>query len=113
MRISDLSSDVCSSDLNGDQGGQGSRCGSHTSYSRQAGTRSDSPKHSYVSCFLDGTIARECGHGNKDSRLYKSIDLMRVSLIWLRSEEHTSELQSLMRNSYAVFCLKKKNIKKT
>src|SRR3546814_3982929 len=27
-----------------------------------------------------------------------------------RSEEHTSELQSLMRNSYAVFCLQKKNI---
>src|SRR3546814_20165071 len=27
-----------------------------------------------------------------------------------RSEEHTSELQSLMRTSYAVFCLKKKNI---
>src|SRR3546814_1641822 len=30
-----------------------------------------------------------------------------------RSEEHTSELQSLMRISYAVFCLKKKNIKQT
>src|SRR3546814_4009571 len=30
-----------------------------------------------------------------------------------RSEEHTSELQSLMRISYAVFCLKKKNIKHT
>src|SRR3546814_5782805 len=29
----------------------------------------------------------------------------------IRSEEHTSELQSLMRNSYAVFCLKKKNQK--
>src|SRR3546814_1173615 len=29
-----------------------------------------------------------------------------------RSEEHTSELQSLMRISYAVFCLKKKKIKK-
>src|SRR3546814_4719242 len=28
---------------------------------------------------------------------------------WYRSEEHTSELQSLMRISYAVFCLKKKN----
>src|SRR3546814_9916740 len=28
---------------------------------------------------------------------------------WTRSEEHTSELQSLMRISYAVFCLKKKN----
>src|SRR3546814_2366438 len=31
--------------------------------------------------------------------------------IWFRSEEHTSELQSLMRTSYAVFCLKKKNMK--
>src|SRR3546814_3998088 len=30
-----------------------------------------------------------------------------------RSEEHTSELQSLMRNSYAVFCLKKKKNNKT
>src|SRR3546814_9751482 len=30
-----------------------------------------------------------------------------------RSEEHTSELQSLMRNSYAVFCLKKKKKKHT
>src|SRR3546814_4415685 len=30
-----------------------------------------------------------------------------------RSEEHTSELQSLMRISYAVFCLKKKNIQTT
>src|SRR3546814_8621733 len=30
-----------------------------------------------------------------------------------RSEEHTSELQSLMRNSYAVFCLKKKTHKTT
>src|SRR3546814_7777534 len=29
-----------------------------------------------------------------------------------RSEEHTSELQSLMRISYAVFCLKKKNIRR-
>src|SRR3546814_15838541 len=31
----------------------------------------------------------------------------------VRSEEHTSELQSLMRISYAVFCLKKKKKKKT
>src|SRR3546814_3767046 len=30
---------------------------------------------------------------------------------WCRSEEHTSELQSLMRISYAVFCLKKKTVK--
>src|SRR3546814_6935858 len=33
-----------------------------------------------------------------------------ISLVTSRSEEHTSELQSLMRISYAVFCLKKKNI---
>src|SRR3546814_2697185 len=32
-----------------------------------------------------------------------------LNLTLLRSEEHTSELQSLMRISYAVFCLKKKN----
>src|SRR3546814_5808291 len=31
---------------------------------------------------------------------------------WFRSEEHTSELQSLMRISYAVFCLKKKKKQK-
>src|SRR3546814_6878556 len=37
----------------------------------------------------------------------ESIDL-RALIPAFRSEEHTSELQSLMRNSYAVFCLKKK-----
>src|SRR3546814_1455688 len=34
--------------------------------------------------------------------------LCRRAVLRNRSEEHTSELQSLMRNSYAVFCLKKK-----
>src|SRR3546814_2905288 len=38
---------------------------------------------------------------------------MASSSNWARSEEHTSELQSLMRISYAVFCLKKKNNKIT
>src|SRR3546814_3274026 len=38
---------------------------------------------------------------------------MAEMLVKLRSEEHTSELQSLMRISYAVFCLKKKNKKNT
>src|SRR3546814_5328089 len=32
-----------------------------------------------------------------------------ATVFWVRSEEHTSELQSLMRTSYAVFCLKKKS----
>src|SRR3546814_4567210 len=36
-----------------------------------------------------------------------------IALAGERSEEHTSELQSLMRNSYAVFCLKKKKIYNT
>src|SRR3546814_3993537 len=34
-------------------------------------------------------------------------------VVLMRSEEHTSELQSLMRNSYAVFCLKKKKHRRT
>src|SRR3546814_4587011 len=34
--------------------------------------------------------------------------LLKLAQLELRSEEHTSELQSLMRNSYAVFCLQKK-----
>src|SRR3546814_8000317 len=32
-----------------------------------------------------------------------------IRLLWPRSEEHTSELQSLMRTSYAVFCMQNKN----
>src|SRR3546814_4246511 len=39
------------------------------------------------------------------AQFYPSVNL----LGFIRSEEHTSELQSLMRISYAVFCLKKKN----
>src|SRR3546814_8990079 len=39
---------------------------------------------------------------------YLAYALVSVSTHWNRSEEHTSELQSLMRISYAVFCLKKK-----
>src|SRR3546814_1618548 len=44
--------------------------------------------------------------------LLKNMNLRRrgdsvVATFWERSEEHTSELQSLMRISYAVFCLKK------
>src|SRR3546814_2672661 len=46
---------------------------------------------------------------NNISLDHKSMDELRQLF---RSEEHTSELQSLMRISYAVFCLKKKNKKK-
>src|SRR3546814_3640789 len=40
-------------------------------------------------------------------------NLVCAVILWRRSEEHTSELQSLMRNSYAVFCLKKKKTNTT
>src|SRR3546814_8370168 len=40
-------------------------------------------------------------------------DIDALKAQWQRSEEHTSELQSLMRISYAVFCLKKKKMKTT
>src|SRR3546814_2608572 len=57
-----------------------------------------------------GKIARELeafgGHGG-ESRAIGSPENLGHHL-FLRSEEHTSELQSLMRISYAVFCLKKK-----
>src|SRR3546814_6752303 len=44
-------------------------------------------------------LAWQCAAGEARHRMHRS-----------RSEEHTSELQSLMRISYAVFCLKKKKI---
>src|SRR3546814_5933724 len=47
--------------------------------------------------------------GESPSSLNFRIWPCRFRIRGLRSEEHTSELQSLMRISYAVFCLKKKN----
>src|SRR3546814_5032803 len=44
---------------------------------------------------------------DKESRC-RLFACMQLATRWIRSEEHTSELQSLMRISYAVFCLKKK-----
>src|SRR3546814_8845696 len=44
-------------------------------------------------------------------RSYQAIDRWGIKFLCLRSEEHTSELQSLMRISYAVFCLKKTKTK--
>src|SRR3546814_2591451 len=42
------------------------------------------------------------------ARLDRALQRTERPVSWIRSEEHTSELQSLMRISYAVFCLKKK-----
>src|SRR3546814_5241015 len=53
-------------------------------------------------------IAELQGRESEAIGLAQSIDLPELTAVF-RSEEHTSELQSLMRISYAVFCLKKKN----
>src|SRR3546814_6254614 len=57
---------------------------------------------------VGGTVAIPA-HGEYIAAKHAVIGLTRIA----RSEEHTSELQSLMRISYAVFCLKKKKKKKT
>src|SRR3546814_3707349 len=54
--------------------------------------------------FIDRKNVREC------SEVRKADGSQNSSRVVSRSEEHTSELQSLMRISYAVFCLKKKKI---
>src|SRR3546814_8669553 len=53
-----------------------------------------------------GDIREACRHFARIERVAQSYIPLRLPR---RSEEHTSELQSLMRISYAVFCLKKKN----
>src|SRR3546814_5276015 len=52
-----------------------------------------------------GLVAHQVAH-HADTRAGQAVGL---EVRRVRSEEHTSELQSLMRISYAVFCLKKKN----
>src|SRR3546814_2116480 len=116
MRISDWSSDVCSSDL------------------PAAGGQSAAPLHliekvvcgfaaTILFCLMVCTFVDVVGRYVFNSPLPGALELteiMMASLIFtilpvvsarsdhIRSEEHTSELQSLMRISYAVFCLKKK-----
>src|SRR3546814_6432891 len=103
MRISDWISDVCSSDLNDpvppfDRLVLDAGVMDDTGSVRERGERT------------------EGGEGGGDGRLpafaVRNVepDEFRLAAIGLdrRSEEHTSELQSLMRNSYAVFCLKQK-----
>src|SRR3546814_3846122 len=67
------------------------------------------PRHTPVDarrrCRQAGRSARGAARGGAAARLH---DHGFRSRIGARSEEHTSELQSLMRISYAVFCLKKK-----
>src|SRR3546814_4567846 len=92
VRISDWSSDVCSSDLV-----SGSRPIAGPIAAVRASTRPMSKTGSW-SGWGPTTLSRTAG-------IVRSLG---HALAGSRSEEHTSELQSLMRISYAVFCLKKK-----
>src|SRR3546814_1452021 len=56
--------------------------------------------------------ARAAGQGAADPRGWAAKPFCEARNAHHRSEEHKSELQSLMRNSYAVFCLKKKKYRK-
>src|SRR3546814_7337290 len=96
MRISDWSSDVCSSDLGRvEAGGLRTVCRVHVSKSEPADLRAAKWK-----------ARREAGPSF--SAIPPPAYETRAPIALIRSEEHTSELQSLMRISYAVFCLKKK-----
>src|SRR3546814_3477019 len=128
MRISDWSSDVCSSDL----GKQDLLSGKYADeIDRLLKLRSALV---FRQIGLDNEeqlqFARTLGEVNPlgedgvskislDPKVSSTADYTRGAFYWhidgandvvpARSEEHTSELQSLMRISYAVFCLKKKN----
>src|SRR3546814_1664235 len=115
MRISDWSSDVCSSDLED---------GVHYHARDVAVMRGLLEKCPVVLASATPAIETrqqvEIGryreiklpsrYGGAELPEIAAIDLTRAPPErgrWIRSEEHTSELQSLMRISYAVFCLKK------
>src|SRR3546814_9409545 len=97
MRISDWSSDVCSSDL---------RIGKNHVASLHPAVRREwhrDPEHEPC---IAAPLSQHAFHR------YSTYEaLVRGGDKTLRSEEHTSELQSLMRISYAVFCLKQKKNK--
>src|SRR3546814_6658744 len=103
MRISDWSSDVCSSDLGGDG------VGCHALPARHAG----------IDALFQYSLAKVGAHlprrdGDVDRRFRRQPEAAQPAprhRPQVRSEEHTSELQSLMRISYAAFCLQKKTLR--
>src|SRR3546814_3415018 len=112
MRISDWSSDVCSSDLMGNfiVSGLFDKYPRMKMVSVESGIgwipfMLEALEYQVDEMMPDKKLARRPTEYFRD-QMYASF--------WFekRSEEHTSELQSLMRISYAVFCLKKKNEQK-
>src|SRR3546814_2238795 len=122
MRISDWSSDVCSSDLVA-PGALisigGPRCKQFLHYTRREARR----KASYINAVgivQRSNVIAEPGEdievvehdrgGARQTGPFCDHRWHRQSVRIERSEEHKSELQSLMRISYAVFCLQKKKV---
>src|SRR3546814_7700811 len=128
MRISDWSSDVCSSDLDLHrrifvyrQIARHHRAdrGATRLPELERGVGILGQKHPLDRHFvrLVGVDQRPQAEQDRLQALWEILgatDMQRLVMHMhtMRSEEHTSELQSLMRISYAVFCLKKKNHKK-
>src|SRR3546814_5833231 len=125
----DWSSDVCSSDLRTADRQQEPQPPAHHHRSplmaaaRPRSQGSDAPalgwalrkeiRHAQARQTARPHAGQDFHHGDARSRPHAR--RLRRDLcpdLW-RSEEHTSELQSLMRSSYAVFCLKKKNTNNT
>src|SRR3546814_9777452 len=109
MRISDWSSDVCSSDLADREHEPEQRqiveaVTDRREYRESADQRHRNREHrnDRSAPFLQEDEDHDHHeHDRFEQRVHHRVDR-------LRSEEHTSELQSLMRISYAVFCLKQK-----
>src|SRR3546814_4511897 len=106
MRISDWSSDVCSSDLSG-----ASFRLFRPLQVRERDWRVISPVCIMMSCWWPAApiFRKRAGHGMEihvcgTSRFLSWNVALAENTNGLRSEEHTSELQSLMRISYADFC---------
>src|SRR3546814_3858434 len=107
MRISDWSSDVCSSDLD-----FGILAGFMAVGQRHRGLQRRAKlflRHQVAHAGVDRLVQRV---GRQRGAVHLADQVRRhLAGTETRSEEHTSELQSLMRISYAVFCLKKKKHK--
>src|SRR3546814_4352727 len=125
MRISDWSSDVCSSDLVDPAALDAlietyeTRVGPHNGAHVVAKAWSDPGYHAWL--MQDATAAiHSLGYTGRQGEhmvaventpaVHNMVVCTLCSCYPWRSEEHTSELQSLMRISYAVFCLKKKKL---
>src|SRR3546814_8822527 len=113
MRISDGSSDVCSSDLGGHV-----YFGVGMMHPVQPPQRRD-PVEGDMLGINRQVEQQHAGHRDQPSRQRQQVEQPETGCLCPerradhragRSEEHTSELQSLMRISYAVFCLKNKNL---